>query len=504
MKQLDLPKKKISLAQVLVNTAIFIVVAILTLSPLITIDLSNSQLRQTVNEGIEMFKDSVEGLENFEVPEKVDVTMGKTLTSAKMMINFINVFLADISDKENYTEKELESLAKSVEALNNALSTEEGRDALVMSIALIGQIVTFEQEESDAEDGSESESATVDPNSITAYVVILVIRGLILFFMVLLVLIYPPILGIFALITLIRALTHLKNPERVVAKVSSVTGVEGLSLAVMLMYMICPFVGFEFGIGLKLIVALACLSILVNICASRLRTYSSLDFKCINIVQGTALAEAVAFVIFFTNSLKAGILNEFVNDISDYLIELEVQTDLINAAQALLNRNYTAFSPSKIYYLDMALIFVYAMFVAGAAMSLAAVLVRNLTLTKTKFRDMRGITYTGVLLLVTSALPIVVSKLQNAIYYTIDDSGVVSIESREAIFTLSESNEKALVWMIIASVAIIVLGIVTGVLKKKFCAEMSYEREMLVMSGNAPIIKDDEAVPSVEPAAENI
>ncbi len=495
MKQLNLPRKHTLAAQLWISVALIILAAIFAFTPILSIDLSESTARAEMNASLNDFNDSIDGDVDFKIPEKVDVTMPKLVTSIGVFTKVVGV-VADAAKAASDADET--KVDKSAEELQEVLTSEDGQETIIM---IMGLLMGTMDTDADANADTETESTIGSiANGLLSYGILIYLLGITL--------IWPIVLIITAIITLIKAISAWKKGENVATKFGAgLIGAFGTVVTVSLLMAFVPHM--VLGSGMIVILVLSIISIVVNVAISRLRAYNELDFKYVNIVQGTALLKLIGFVVFFTNVLKTGFLRSFVDSMSAYIETALMQiTDInqaIDLAKSFGAKDIEYASMSFGYVIDMVLIFLAATFALGVCVAVAKSTASQLGLVAKKKVAMPGSLSNGILALVVCILPIVASKLENKIYYTLEDGKVVK-ESFGSIFSISDDGKSALVGMFIGAALILAADIAFIITKKTFCSGITKAQEDLILTGNAPLVEEAVAEQAVaeEAATEEV
>ncbi len=483
MKQLNLPRKYTLASQLWISVALIVLAAIFAFTPILSIDLSESKARDMLNDSLDGLNDAIDEDVDFTIPKKVDVTMPKLVTSIGVFTKVVGA-VADAAKAASDSDDA--KVDKSAEELQEILTSKDGQETIIMVMGLLMGTM-----DTDTDDNASETETTIGAiaNGLLSYGILFYLLGITL--------IWPIILIITAIVTLIKAIAAWKKGENVASKFGAgLIGAFGMVVTVSLLMAFVPHM--VLGSGMTVILILSIISIVVNVAVSRLRAYNELDFKYVNIVQGTALLKLIGFIVFFTNVLKTGFLRSFVDSMSAYLETALKQIDLLDAMgvdDVTMNFGYV---------IDMILIFVAAIFALGVCVAVAKSTASQLGLVAKKKVAMPGSLANGILALIACILPVVASKLENKIYYTLDDGEVVK-ESFGSIFSISDDGKSALVGMFIGAALILAADIAFIVTKKTFCDGITKEQEDLVLTGNAPLVIEaaaEEAVVDTAPVAE--
>ncbi len=485
MKQFSLPRKYTVTTQILVSVVLIILAAILAFTPILSIDLTDNKVAKEIETLVEDLNEQVGANDvKLEFPDKIGVSMPKLISSVNVFSKVIGV-ISDTAEKAS-SGTDASELDKAEAELKKILNSKEGQETVIMAMGLIMGAI-------DTDGIGEDETATVKDSTIGLVVNSILSFG-ILFYLLGFVVIWPIILIIMAIVTLIKALKALKDGDNVAPRFGAgLIGAFGLIVTLSLLLTFVPSV--TLGAGAIAILVLCIISTVVNIAISRLRLYNELDFKYVNLVQGTGLIKLIGFIVFFANVLKTGFLHSFISSMSDYLGKALEQVSNINKSIETANK----FSSTKMDYLtmefgyviDLILMLVAATLALGVCTSLVKSVAAQLGLVAKKKVAKPASLSNGIIALIVCIIPVVVSKLENKIFYKMKIGSKIEItqENAGSIFVMSDSGKSALVGMFIGAALILAAGIVFIVTKKIFCNGMSSEHENLVLAGDAPIVE---------------
>lgn len=498
MKQLNLPRKQIALVQALVSLALLVLTLVFSFTSIMSIDLSDSDFRKSVQASLDSMSKDVEGLDSIEFPEKLDVSMPKLIKADILMFKIIKVSINAAKEATSTLSKQdQEKIDQAKEDLQKAMEDPKGQEAILTVFAALGQAVDLSGNENEK---SESGAGEIIMN---------VIRVIAMCYILIFITVFPIVVAITTLITLIKVLSHLGNPEEVSGKTAGKV-ISYLATVVTFALALTLFNGMGFGTGLTMIMVLALLSVLVNVVASRLRSYSDRDFRYINVAQGTAAVAGVGAIVFFVNLLNVNVLRTFFNSFGDYMEKLGKQVESINASIDMYNQFVPAsqrvsnFSASAGWVADLLIIAVFGITALAMTGSLIVSCAAQLGLTVSKKTQKGTFIFSGVSAIICTALPFIVSMLKNQKYYSMDMSGskiVINEEIEGAIYSIPAETKSALIGMLIGAIIILAAGIASSVLKKKFCADLPEEWEMLILNGKAPLPGTEEATATATVAA---
>ena len=522
MKQLNLPTKPINAARVWVSLALSVVILLLSICPIISVDLKDNKVREGLQTAIDGLNESFDGELDIEIPESVSVTMPKLVRVDIFIARFIGTLFKSLKNQDT-SEEDLEKLRE-------MLKDPKYQEAFAMVVAMTVDIIDFDKifddttgsssgtltdttttvtgsgDESETgnefETGSESETGKVNENggstsdetkksgSTVGTIIMIVIRVLVLLTVLSMITILPIIICIKVIVGLIAALSNLDYPEKVSAKVGAIP-MTGLDFAIMIALMLTLFSGLEFGYGLKWIFVCAIVGAVINLVATRLRSYEPKDFCFVNIIQSSCSFALISGIVYTLSTLKVGVLKGFFDAFGSYMEKLTVNVAAVNSAIKGFNEITDGKKVAEIgmgydWLIDAGIILLFAMFALCSCAALILGATNRLCLTQKK--NDRGLIYNGIVAAITAALPFVADYLQNAKEYDLEITGDTAnvITTSSHIYQLPDSSKSVLIAMIVCGILVMTVGIVINVLKHKFCPEMSVEYQRLILGGNAP------------------
>lgn len=514
MKQFQLPPQKVALVRSLVSLVLLTLILIFSFTPMITIDTGNAQMRETIQSGLDELENSVDGFEAFEIPEKIGVTMPTLIKADTIFVQTISLLISGVDSMTDQTVEQQEKLEERMNALIETAASVEGQKAITVMLALIGQIADLSNGsdtpdteipdideilgEIDAEDG---ETEKTEAESSVGSVILTVIRVIVMLYILFFITLLPIIVAIGWLIALIRLLTSLKDPETKAGKIACAP-MRYLGTAVAFMLALSLYHGMELGYGLIAIVVCVLLAVVANVAASRARAYSASDLRFVNLTQGSVLLGVIGGVLFFANALKTKILVSFCDAFGTFIENMTISLESING----MVRSYNSYVPagqklSEVtgdldWLIDVGLIFVFAIM----TLSLACTIMTNsaarigLTVAKNGKSSFISLGITGI---IASILPMIASGMEHAKTYTAEITGgrlQLETEVVGSIYTLSDESKTHLILMLVGSVLMLAVGIATSVLRKKYCADVTEERAMMILKGAAPAAKAVETI----------
>ena len=137
MKQLNLPTKPINAARVWVSLALAVVILVLSICPIISVDLKDNKVREGLQTAIDRLNESNKGELNIEVPESVSVTMPKLVRVDIFIVRSIGTLLKSLKNNKETGEEDLEKIRE-------MLKDPKYQEAFVMVVAMTVDIVDFD------------------------------------------------------------------------------------------------------------------------------------------------------------------------------------------------------------------------------------------------------------------------------------------------------------------------------------------------------------------------
>ena len=444
----NIPKRTTAIIQVWVSILLIVLALIMSFMPIIKVN--TEDLKDSFEELAEDMGIDSDELELDELPDYVEFTAPKLITSGIFFADLIST-IADEPDDDELAEY-----------LEDKLEEGETQEALTTAFAMVSVF-------------TDNVSITEFDSNDTLPVIFGVAVSIISFlYIIIMILVLSIILIIKAIVALVQALMRLKNPEEATAKVSSkLTGLLGTMFIIMLFQCALPQVSYAWGAIAMMIITTV--SIVLNAVAVRLPAYYKEDMMFANVVQGVSLVGIIGFLVFFFNLIKTGILETFIKGPFFTFVE---------------NFDYLETHYETNYKTDAILMILYVVF-AFIAVSYISGATRRLSLSAKNGSYLLAF---PILALPVFILPTVIKSSQNL---NIIEDGEVIFESSSLY--LSESGETALIFVLVGIIIMLLAEIAYIVLPKVLCKEMTKEEKLLVLSGNAP---DPEAKSASEKASE--
>lgn len=465
MKQLNVSTKITSPIMVWVSVLLIAATLLFSFMPIMSFDTVEST--EKINDFLAELE--IEEDVKLEIPEKIDISIGKLVNSVKVMINVVKI--AAQAAKDANSGADTSNIANELEAL---LASKEAQDALLVGAAIgctFMSAVDFE---------GNTPILSVVVNILVILVALLIVIAFIF--------IIPIRIAIMLLVALIRALSHVTHPEDVASKISSKLP-KLLSIPFFMMIMQTFIPGMSYGKGLVGICVTIAASVLLCTVISRLHTYETKKFIYLNVVQGVSIVSIVGFFVYFFNIIKTNVISIYLNKFADHWMNHAT-------AQELAKKAKETFTPNNKWIVDAVLVFVFAIFFFKS-IEMLSFNANRLSCTvdprnkKRKLADSKIVF--SVLLLATYIIPTVISKADR--FY----NDVTSKESiGDASFLPLEAAElSALKAALIGIIVMIVAEIALLVLKKVICKGLTSSEAALIVCGV------DEAPEAVEaPVAE--
>lgn len=543
MKQLNLPTKPLNTARVWVSLALAAVILVLSFCPIISVDLKDNKVSEGLQKAIDGLNESNKGELNIEIPESVSVTMPKLVRVDIFIARSVGILLKSLKNQET-SEEDLEKIRE-------MLKDPKYQEAFVMVVAMTVDIIDFDKifddttgsssgeisnttttvtgDGSESETGGEnetgneaesgSETGKVNENggstsdeakksgNAVGTIIMIVVRVIVLLIILSMITFLPIVVCVKVIVGLISALSNLSYPEKVSAKIGAIP-MTGLDFSISIALLLTLFSGLKFGYGLKWIFVCSIVGAVINLVATRLRSYEAKDFCFVNIIQSSCTFALIAGVVYTLSTLKVGVIKGFFDAFGSYMEKLTVNVTAVNSAIKGFNEITDGKKVAEIgfgfdWLIDAGIIMLFAVFAVCSCAALILGATNRLCLTQKK--NDRGLIYNGIVAAITAALPFVADYLQNAKEYDLEITGDTAnvITTSSHIYQLPDSSKSALIAMIVCGILVMAVGIVINVLKRKFCPEMSVEYQRLILGGNAPEVGSKENKQSDKAASDN-
>ena len=467
MKQLNVSKKVTSPLMVWVSMALIAATLLFSFMPIMCFDTT------TGSEVIDEFVKEISKNVDVEIPEKIEITVGKLISSVRVMAKVIKVSSSAVkaATSEDASSADVEQAAEELDAL---LETKAGKDTVLVAAAIV---CTFTNATTSGEDSSGLATAI---NLMLVLVSLMAV--IVLIFMI-------PIRVIIMFIkALIPALSNIHTPELAASKVSSKLP-ELLAIPFVMMILQTFIPGMTYGWGLVAICVTVATSVLFCTVISRLHTYEPKKFMYLNVLQGTTVVGIIGFFVFFFNMVKTNVVNNFLQGkIFTYLMDLETTKKLYSYAGK-------TFTPNNSYLVDVLLIvaFILVFLSAAAYVSYSA---NKLSCTvdpkhkENRLADCKLVS--AIVLLVTYIAP---TFIASKMHYFRDVTSTEKVGD-ESFLIMSAAEESALKAALVGIIIMIVAEVALIVLKKVLCKGLTSLEASAIVCG-----RDESAEPAA-PAAE--
>ena len=347
-----------------------------------------------------------------------------------------------------------------------------------------------------------AEADKVDSDTIAA---IKMVAGLgLVFYLVVYIMVWPFVLFIYALITLKRAITAMKNPAAIGKVVGCTFMPLGFTISTLLLLTFFP--DMAWGLGMTIIFILSLVGVVLNLVASRLRAYNLPDFKYATVVQGAAALSTVGLIVYTTSVLKTGFLRNFLDMLVNYLAKITSQLVVYNQEVLFYqkffgqSRMYIA-TASSAYWLDLLLLFAAAIIAFSVICSLVKTLSARLGLVRYKPAGAAFSLVAPIFALVSCVLPILASKIENNVTFERSINGVKAV-TNGSLFVIGD-GESALIGMFVGAGLMLATTIAFLILRKTLCSDISDADAKLVLLGNAPALASAEDASAEAPTEES-
>lgn len=454
MWQPNVPRKTVSLVSVWVSVLLILVSVIMSFTPMMT--LKTGDKVQAINEIVE----KISGEETLDIPEEVEVSMPQLLGSVKVVFSMVGVAMDAAKDAQNGGD-----VSQAGEDLKALFETPEGKETIIMTAAFVSTIL-------DGFDFSTESGMGMFLN--------LIITVIALLYVLIFTFIVPFVYVIVALVAIVRALSSVKEPEKVVGKVgSTLPSMIALPLIYLMFQSFIP--GMAYASGSLMLWILAFAGVICSALVARLRKYDDKDFKYSLILQGTSILALVGYIIFFFNAIKTNLIQNFLMGGWS-----EVMAGI--AAAEALNQTVEVGSAHIVYAILILVAFFSIILSIGYFTKSASRLACSVK-RQGKFGSVNDNA------IVTSIFMILVFVLAKVVMGGVHDytdlsaflssNPNVTDASQVTFLTLNASETAALNGVLVGGIIAFVSELALIILKKVFCAGMSEDQMIDVMTGKA-------------------
>lgn len=482
MPQFNLPKKHVSTVQLWTSLLLIVLAFVFSMSPIITLDVFSNLEDDNMSEAFEEL-DLDELLAEldldpdfFEDYEELEVSSPKLIHSIMLFVKLVRAAAADEDDREEMFED-----------FKDYLDSEEGEEAIATALGLGLAIMNTLDLDAIMGDGDDGEGSENEMDGIAAMVNMIfgtLISMIGLFAVIFMTLFLPIIFGIMALASLITALKNIKTPENAApALASKLPGKIALPFTIMLFQCVVP--GMTYASGVVSITVLVIIATVLNLAATRMRTYEAEDFKYLNIVQGCSLVGIIGFLIFFFNIIKTGVFKAFLNG--------EFFTCLIGAllAEELDYDAEMGFIVCGVLMLVYLVIVLNSRdYIVKSTRRLSCAVKRDRVGFKKIFTDNHIVR--AIFTLAAFIIPTYILGKE----YEFEDifpDGADGLTTATEEFTfldaMKSSGERALSTALIGIIIMIVAEVAVIVLKKIFCSHITADKAEEILIGAAPTVE---------------
>jgi hypothetical protein len=451
----NVPKKTTALIQVWTSMLLIVIAVILSLTPIITLQIADKETIDSINEMVE----EISGEEIPDIPDAIDVSAPKMFGSISMIVKFISA--AGSNDP---------ALAQEVQAM---MEGEEGRNTVLMVAAIAASFMEIFGGE---EDGQKSDGFAMILKVLVVMICLLYVLGFTL--------IIPFVCAITAIIALVSALKNLKTPEEAAPVVSKkLLGLITLPMTFILFQCVLPTMHYGVGALGLWIVCFVCVALCLV--ASRLHAYTPAQMKYANVLQGTAILGTIGYLVFFFNIINVGAFDSLI---SGKWASYVAQVVIIQANGGTV--------PSSGYLIDAILVLVAVILVISSVDYFKAC-ANRLSCTagagKNNKRPKDSHLVSSIIYLLIYILPVYVMGATNCL----KDPTSASTEGAESFLVLSEEQSGALSMALVGLIIMIVAEVALVVLKKVVCKDVPQAEMAAVLAGDVQL---PEAAPVAEAA----
>lgn len=337
IKKSILPVKLLTFIQNLICLAVIVCVVALSLGTIFT---------ATIGDGAgDTYAKIIHTLDSEadvpELPETVDVSLpyiiksiGSVGTVAKGMVSSVKSAvnnakdLNDAANDINQSTQNTESI-NSMEDVENAL---QAKDELQNNVNdMQNSVENINKSTSDIAESLKNEGFV---NLVALFAVIgeafsqSILLGIVYLALIVLAMFIPVYAAIRVIIALISFIIHLAKPQKAFSSISKAyIAILELFPALWLLKIMAPAI--EFSTGIKTIVMLLTAGLAVNLIASRLKSYTPVQFKYVNVLQLISVASVAGYFMFMVNLSKTNIFDHIWNVLPKYDITDKILTIVI-------------------------------------------------------------------------------------------------------------------------------------------------------------------------------
>ena len=479
MPQFNLPKKHVSTVQLWASLLLIVLAFVFSLSPIITLDVfssvEDSELAETF-EDLDLDDLLAEldlDADFFEDYEELEISAPKLISSVMLFVKLVQAAAdEDFEDFEDYLDSE-----KGEEAIATALGL-----GLAIMNTLDLDAITGDGEDSES-DGGASAIISMIFGTMISMIGLFAVLGITIFL--------PFIFGFMALGSLIKALKNIKTPENAApALASKLSGKIALPFTLMLFQCVVP--GMTYGSGIAAIAVIVIIATVLNLAATRARTYEIEDFKYLNIVQGCSIVGIIGFLVFFFNIIKTGIFKAFIS--GDFFITL---------VGALLAEEFD-YEAEMGFVVCGILMLVYLIIVLNAkdyivksTRRLSCAVKRDRVGFKKVFTDNHIVraAFTLLAFIIPSYVLGQEYEVEDIFPDGISSEADIVFGSDELVFLdISSKGERALSAALVGIILMIVAEVAIFVLKKVFCSNIDADKAEEILIGQSPAIETDSLI----------
>lgn len=481
MKQLNVSKKVTAPLVVWVSIALIAATLLFSFMPIMCFDTS------TGNEMIDEFVDKIVENSDIEIPEKIEITAGKLISSVRVIAKSIKVASASIKEAQGTDANADEA----VEELNALLETDAGKETLLVAAAVA---CTFMQ------------STNSEESSGTGAIVATTLSMIFMLAVLVLIFVIPIRLIIMLIKSLIAAFTNMDTPEVAAPKIANKLSEDMLAVPFFMMIMQTFIPNMTYGWGLIAITITVAFSVLFSTVISRLRTYETKKFMYLNVVQGVSVVSIVGFFVFFFNIVKTNVINNFIQgDIFKYLKNVKLAKDAVKYTGETITINNAYLVDVVMILVFMGIFFGSAAYITHSANRLSCTI--NPKEKENKFADCKiGL---AIVTLATYILPTYVAG-QKHFFNDVTSTEKIGDSS---LLIFNDTEAAALKTALIGIIIMIVAEVALIVLKKVLCKGLTALEASAIVCGRdddntvaAPVAEEASAEAPAEeaPVAEEV
>lgn len=349
MKKSILPVKLLTLLQNIICVVILFAIAFISLGPIFTAKIDKSDKAVEIYNGIiDTLDENNENAEKPEMPEMVEISAPyviKSIGSIGPIIKGAIKSAKSVTDSANKISNSVDNINNATQTPNN-ITSQEDLENIQQAQNDIQNSANDIQEGLDELDKSKSEiSETLKSQEFVNFIALIVVianafsQNILLGFVYLILIVlafvlpfYATIRGIIALVSLLKNIGDQGKAHSTISK--CYRAVFEMFPTLWLMKIIAPAV--EFSSGIKLMVGLLIAGLVLSLIASRLKAYTPVQFKYVNLLQGMSVVAIIGYFIFMLNIGGMDMFGHIWDAFPTFVKNVEIQDWILPAIMILV------------------------------------------------------------------------------------------------------------------------------------------------------------------------